>query len=420
MSQCASPLDPAEVATWPAWHPPHAVLELAELVLGGAVGAGASELIAQIPAGRRVEDAEGTPVAARDDAGLHAIRPFAHGPLRGHRLTPAEVRAGLPAGEVVAIPVAGPLTGPAVADLLATLGGATPLWFALVGAGHEGDLPPEGLFRAVRELADASGGIAVPLALPAGFEELLPEIARTHGAGRVLDPAAGRVLDPAATGAAQADHSASEASPPAGAAVHPAFAAELARAHRAPAQRGLVLFFTGLSGSGKSTVAKAVAERILDDGRRTLTLLDGDEVRRMLSAGLGFSQADRDANIRRIGFVAAEVARHGGTAVCAPIAPFASVRTEVRDMVRRAGGDLILVHVATPLAECERRDRKGLYAKARRGEIADFTGISSPYEAPDDADLVLDTTGRPVTACADDVWTVLQSRGYLPMTEPTG
>ena len=125
-----------------------------------------------------------------------------------------------------------------------------------------------------------------------------------------------------------------------------------------------------------------------------MTSLDGDVVRRNLSAGLTFSKEDRETNIRRIGWVAAEIARHGGVAVCSPIAPFDETRQQVRAMVDDAGGAFFLVHVATPLEECERRDRKGLYAKARRGEIPEFTGISSPYEEPQDADVRVDTTGR--------------------------
>ena len=148
-------------------------------------------------------------------------------------------------------------------------------------------------------------------------------------------------------------------------------------------ERGLVVFFTGLSGSGKSTLARALHDLILEDGRRTVTSLDGDVVRRNLSAGLAFSKADRETNIRRIGWVAAEIARHRGIAICSPIAPFDATRREVRAMVEEAGGEFVLVHVATPLEECERRDRKGLYAKARAGEIPEFTGISSPYEEPD-------------------------------------
>lgn len=179
-----------------------------------------------------------------------------------------------------------------------------------------------------------------------------------------------------------------------------------------PHERGLVLLFTGLSGSGKSTIARAVTDRVAEIGTRTVTLLDGDVVRRHLSAGLGFSKEDRDRNVERIGFVAAEIARHGGLAVCAPIAPFAATRERVRAMAR-AHGDFLLIHVATPLEECERRDRKGLYARARAGEIAEFTGISSPYEEPDDADLVLDTTGMTITAARDTVITLLDQGGRL-------
>jgi sulfate adenylyltransferase len=195
----------------------------------------------------------------------------------------------------------------------------------------------------------------------------------------------------------------------------PAVAAELARARPPKHSRGITVFFTGLSGSGKSTVARGLADALVERGGRTVTLLDGDVVRRMLSAGLTFSRADRDLNIRRIGFVAAEITRHGGTAICAPIAPYAATRAEVRRMVS-AVGDFILVHVATPLEECERRDRKGLYARARAGEIPEFTGISSPYEEPADADLRLDTSRVEVAEAVEAVWTVLERRGYLPRT----
>ncbi|MFC6878203.1 MULTISPECIES: adenylyl-sulfate kinase [Actinomadura] len=171
----------------------------------------------------------------------------------------------------------------------------------------------------------------------------------------------------------------------------PAVAAELAVARPPKFERGVTVFLTGLSGSGKSTIARGLADALVERGGRTVTLLDGDVVRRLLSAGLTFSRSDRDLNIRRIGYVAAEVTRHGGVAICAPIAPYAATRAEVRRMVA-AAGDFVLVHVATPLEECERRDRKGLYAKARAGLIPEFTGISDPYEEPDDADLVLDTS----------------------------
>ncbi len=183
----------------------------------------------------------------------------------------------------------------------------------------------------------------------------------------------------------------------------------------APADQGLVLFFTGLSGSGKSTLARALMDRVLEQGGRTLTSLDGDVVRRNLSAGLTFSKEDRETNIRRIGWVAAEIARHGGVAVCSPIAPFDETRQQVRAMVEEAGGAFFLVHVATPLEECERRDRKGLYAKARRGEIPEFTGISSPYDEPTDADVRVDTTGRTIDDALDDVTTALSAAGYLDL-----
>ncbi|HXH77246.1 adenylyl-sulfate kinase [Nocardioides sp.] len=183
----------------------------------------------------------------------------------------------------------------------------------------------------------------------------------------------------------------------------------------APDEQGLVLFFTGLSGSGKSTLARALTDRVLEQGVRSVTSLDGDVVRRQLSAGLTFSKEDRETNIRRIGWVAAEISRHGGLAVCSPIAPFAETRADVRAMVESAGGAFFLVHVATPLEECERRDRKGLYAKARRGEIPEFTGISSPYEEPNDADVRVDTTGRSIEAALGDVVEVLAERGHLDL-----
>ncbi len=177
-------------------------------------------------------------------------------------------------------------------------------------------------------------------------------------------------------------------------------------------ERGLVLFFTGLSGAGKSTVARDVADALAERGDRTVSLLDGDQVRRLLSAGLSFSRADRDLNIARIGYVAAEIARHGGVAICAPIAPYAAARAQVRDMVRQTG-DFLLVHVATPLEACEGRDRKGLYAKARAGAITGFTGISDPYEDPADADLVIDTSVLTRQDAVTAVLSLLSAGGWL-------
>lgn len=184
-----------------------------------------------------------------------------------------------------------------------------------------------------------------------------------------------------------------------------------------PAGAGLVILFTGLSGSGKSTVARALHHYLLEEGDRAVSLLDGDVVRRHLSKGLGFSVADRDTNVLRIGWVAAEIAKHGGIAIASPIAPFDATRRQVRKMVTSRGGRFFLVHISTPLQECERRDRKGLYAQARAGKIPDFTGISSPYEVPEDADLVLDTTGRPVEELRDQVLReVLALDGLRPPT----
>jgi sulfate adenylyltransferase len=196
---------------------------------------------------------------------------------------------------------------------------------------------------------------------------------------------------------------------------------EVLRAHRPPpGRRGAVLFFSGLSGSGKSTVARGVEEALLESGGRTVTFLDGDVVRRHLSKGLGFSRADRDLNVRRIGFVAAEVARHGGIAICAPIAPYAATRAAVRSMVDDAGGVFLLVHVATPIEVCEARDRKGLYALARAGKIPEFTGVSDPYEVPDDADLRLDTSVQDVDSAVDAVLGLLTAAGLLPAARREG
>src|SRR6202008_2283942 len=167
-------------------------------------------------------------------------------------------------------------------------------------------------------------------------------------------------------------------------------ARELRRARRPRHERGGGVFMTGLSGPGKSTLARDLRDALLERGDRTVSLLDGDQVRRLLSAGLTFSRADRDLNIARIGFVAAEVARHGGIAICAPIAPYATARAGVRRMVSEVG-DFVLVHVSTPLEVCEARDRKGLYAQARAGIIGSFTGGSAPFEGPHTAHLAIDT-----------------------------
>ena len=196
----------------------------------------------------------------------------------------------------------------------------------------------------------------------------------------------------------------------------PSVARELRRARPPRAERGLAIFFTGLSGSGKSTIARGLAEALTERGDRTVSLLDGDQVRHLLSAGLSFSRADRDLNIARIGYVAAEVARHGGIAICAPIAPYAQARAAARRMVAEAG-DFLLVYVSTPVDVCAARDRKGLYAKARAGLITGFTGVSDPYEEPRDADLVLDTSAMTRQQAVDAVLQLLITGGWLASDE---
>ncbi len=197
----------------------------------------------------------------------------------------------------------------------------------------------------------------------------------------------------------------------------PAVAQELRRARPPRSERGLVIFLTGLSGSGKSTLARSLRDALGERGDRTVSLLDGDLVRSLLSAGLTFSRADRDLNIARIGFVAAEIARHGGIAICAPIAPYAQARQAVRRAVQEVG-DFLLIHVATPAEVCEARDRKGLYAKARAGLIDHFTGVSDPYEEPDDADLVIDTSVLTRQAALEAVLHLLTEGGWLTPAQP--
>ena len=187
---------------------------------------------------------------------------------------------------------------------------------------------------------------------------------------------------------------------------------ELRRSHPPRHRQGFTVFFTGLSGSGKSTIANALLVKFLEMGGRPVTLLDGDLVRKNLSKELGFSKEHRDINIRRIGYVASEITKNGGIAVCAPIAPYDAVRKDVRSMIEPAGG-FMLVFVDTPIAVCEERDRKGLYAKARAGIIKEFTGISDPYEEPPDADLVIDTTALTPEEAAQQIVLHLEKEGYV-------
>ena len=345
--------------------------------------------------GVELVDPEGLPLArVRVPGGT--VEPLTHaqyGPFRDLYLTPAQAREQY-AGRTW-VPVTDALTETQV-EQVRRLGPV--VLVALVGTGTP-DLSPVALIRATRLVAQTlpdAAVVAVPLAAhnDADADHALGVQMLATYAGH--DPVVALADDP------EGDYA--------------EVAADVVAADRpAPDEQGLVLFFTGLSGSGKSTLARALMDKILEQGGRTITSLDGDVVRRNLSAGLTFSKADRETNIRRIGWVAAEISRHGGRAVVSPIAPFDETRQQVRAMVEEAGGAFFLVHVATPLEECERRDRKGLYAKARAGEIPEFTGISSPYEVPEDADVRVDTTGRTIPDALDDVIVALKDAGYLDL-----
>lgn len=238
-----------------------------------------------------------------------------------------------------------------------------------VASGHPVYLPDRGRFE-----TDAASG------RPAGIEVLLDKLRRGDRVPDCLDW-------PEVTGA-------------------------LAQACPPRARQGFTLFLTGLSGSGKSTIARALLGRLMEQGARRVTLLDGDIVRKHLSSELGFSREHRNLNIERIGFVAAEITKNGGVAICAPIAPYAVTRRNVRAAVEAVGG-FVEVHVATPLEVCEARDRKGLYAKARAGLIKEFTGISDPYETPEHPEVRIDTAEHSPDEAAQQILLKLAALGYL-------
>lgn len=194
--------------------------------------------------------------------------------------------------------------------------------------------------------------------------------------------------------------------------MQPEVVAELRRTYRPRHRQGFTVFLTGLSGAGKSTIANALRVKLLELGGRAVTLLDGDIVRKNLSSELGFSKEHRDLNILRIGFVASEITKNGGIAICAPIAPYRQTRRQVRDMIEPVGG-MIEVHVATSLAVCEARDRKGLYAKARAGLIQGFTGIDDPYEVPEHPELRVDTVECSPDEAAQRIVLKLESLGFI-------
>ncbi|MCW2783861.1 MAG: cysC [Marmoricola sp.] len=330
-------------------------------------------------------DPEGLPLARWTPGSLTALAVPAYGPFRRLHLSPTEVRSRY-AGALT-VPVAAPLTSEDLAAITDARAGRAVVLLALVGTGTPQGISPVGLVRASLAAAALLGDTEVVAASLASHGD--PELDHTLGQQVTATYAPGDVL--AVSGSGE---------------DYPSAVADVIDSDQ-PEQPGVVVFFTGLSGSGKSTLAQALLDLILEKGGHTVTSLDGDVVRRNLSAGLTFSKADRETNIRRIGWVAAEIARHRGIAICSPIAPFDETRQQVRAMVTDAGGLFVLVHVATPLEECERRDRKGLYAKARAGEIPEFTGISSPYDVPADAAVRVDTTGRTIEDALGDVIAVL-------------
>ncbi|HEX4064126.1 MAG TPA: adenylyl-sulfate kinase [Streptosporangiaceae bacterium] len=384
-----------------------------------------------------------------------------HGRFRQLRKTPSQVRAELPEGPVLAYATRGPLHGRQIGQLrhLAGQMKARLLLLPLIAGPAELVVTPESLVRSVlaaRQLLPA-GTLVVPVPLaprysPEAELRLGSLVARAYGAthlyadappgvsGRggeitlpgmaipvvsagdwAYDPVAEvwrplALIEPGAERTELSDEELAgllDSGEPLPAWHTPeAVARELRRARPPRHERGVVVFMTGLSGSGKSTIARDLRDALAEQGSRTVSLLDGDQVRRLLSAGLTFSRADRDLNIARIGYVAAEIARHGGIAICAPIAPYAQARAQVRDMVSQTG-DFLLVYVATPIDTCAARDRKGLYAKARAGLIDGLTGVSDPYEEPADADLVIDTSAVSRQEAVGAVLDLLTNGGWL-------
>ncbi|NYI66438.1 adenylyl-sulfate kinase [Spelaeicoccus albus] len=397
-------------------------LDLLELALGGAIDNAFS-----VRDGTRVlTDAENTPLAALTPSGADGVQ-TATARQQFHVGQSAQWDANLrrPArdvkmcttGDVLAVAIT---DFPTISDMkrvqqaIAERPASSVLWLILVGRQSGGiDSGPEGpaLVRAATALApEGSITVIVPWSAGAAPVELtirdlepsssnfIRRVLSGYGADDVLDVASTRPEEDKRL-IAELDNAWRHAA----GAVYPKESLdelESLRASGAATTDGLVVLLSGLSGSGKSTIAHALSAELPARLGRRSTLLDGDEVRQMLSAGLGFDRESRELNVKRIGYVAGLIASHGGVAVAAPIAPFAGARSYVRAQAE-ANGRYLLVYVSTPLEVCEARDRKGLYAKARAGEIAEFTGISSPYEVPDDADLTIDTSVTAVDAAVD-------------------
>jgi sulfate adenylyltransferase len=463
-----------ELADGTPWPIPVTLTVPASAVPASTVPGEAGHLVLQDPEGSPLAVVEITERAAADAEGgtvrlagpVTALRAPEHGPFRALRRRPADVRAELGSVPVLALTTRRPLGQRQLGQLrhLADQLRARILLLPLVAGPADLVVRPEALVRAVRAAARQlpGGTLVVPVPLPpqdSAAGELRAEavVAAAYGATHLLadggrasvgtrdrsgkpdfdfrklgveilaegewayDPAAEvwrplGLIEPGLERGELSDGELGElldsGEPLPGWLMPAGVAAELRRARPPRSARGVVVFCTGLSGSGKSTLARDLRDALLERGDRTVSLLDGDLVRQLLSAGLTFSREDRDLNIARIGYVAAEVARHGGIAICAPIAPYAAARERVRQMVSEVG-DFVLVHVSTPLEVCEARDRKGLYAKARAGVIGSFTGISDPYEEPDDADVVIDTSQVSRHDAVEAVLRQLRRGGWL-------
>ncbi len=418
------------------WWPTPVILEVLpataeRLATGGPLVLRESEgrAVAVIRDGRAWQEAAGWRVGGSVD-GLQAPPIY---DLLDLRLSPTEVRDEIAARgwhAAIAVPVERVLHRADVAalDRVAAARNAGLVLLAMAPAGAPADrdgyarlralraavthLPPGRALLVLDPRPAAEGGIGSPIDAVIARAYGCSRLVAWDSASEALAAAAGHAgvaIEPVAPGPeAPADASAGARA----AWTFPEVAAEIDRQAPPPWTRGVTIFFTGLSGSGKSTIANALRVRLLEDGRRTVTLLDGDVVRTHLSSELGFSREHRSLNVRRIAFVAAEITRHGGVAICAPIAPYAALRREARALVE-AVGLFLLVHVATPLEVCEARDPKGLYRRARAGTLPEFTGVSDPYEVPDDADLTIDASRIPVAGAVEMLMAALDARGLL-------
>ncbi|HEX7745733.1 MAG TPA: adenylyl-sulfate kinase [Micromonosporaceae bacterium] len=426
-------------------------------------------------------DRAGAPVALVDVADIRPVRngfvgvggevrrvgAGTAGPFRRLRRTPDEVRALLPPGRVLGVIADRPLHRPQLAQIAQatrTLAAHLLVLIPVAEVGPDG-LPPEVLVRAIfaaRDRMPPATLVAVPLARRGDEIRdalLRARVATAYGVthllsmGETLSGAGPRVLVPRelaydnrdgqwrwlddipprsrrlALQPEEIDDLLDRGFPLPEWHTPPGVAKELARARPPRRQRGLVVFFTGLPGSGKSTIARGVADALRESGERTVTLLDGDAVRRELGVGPGASRADHEVEVRRIGWVAAEVARHRGLALCCPVAPYADIRAVARRMARDAGGGFLLIHLSTPPEVCRQREH-GSHGAAWAGQPADPAGTSgkpagegsagdTPYEAPTDADLVLDTTDRTVEEGVQAVLKHLIETGWVePRLQP--